>query len=55
VCIQITDINGAVLAETDEGSEGWIRATVDPARTLDKRFSPYNDIFADRRPEYYEC
>ncbi|MBL0176920.1 MAG: hypothetical protein IPP94_16955 [Ignavibacteria bacterium] len=54
-CSQITDINGAVLAETDEVTEGWIAATVDPARTLDKSFSRYNDIFADRRPDCYEC
>ncbi len=52
---QITAQNGAVLAETDRVFEGWITAQVDPARTRDKSFSPLNDIFADRRPQFYGC
>jgi 5-aminopentanamidase len=51
---QITDVNGAVLAECGEDDEGWITAEIDPARTVDKSFSSYNDIFGDRRPEMYQ-
>lgn len=53
-CSQITDVNGSVLVETDEQFEGWIEAVIDPARADDKRFSPHNDIFGDRRPGQYE-
>ena len=53
-CSQITGINGAVLVECDEQFEGWIATVIDPSRADDKRFSPYNDIVADRRPELYE-
>ncbi|MDH7515304.1 MAG: nitrilase-related carbon-nitrogen hydrolase [Bacteroidota bacterium] len=50
---QIVDVNGDVLAEADETFEGWVRAVVDPSRADVKTFSPWNDIFADRRPEMY--
>jgi predicted amidohydrolase len=53
-CSQIVDVNGAVLAEADAAFTGWIRAELDSERPRQKSFSPYNDIFADRRPEYYE-
>lgn len=50
---QIVAHNGNVLAETDEHFQGWIRAEVDPAASDRKAFSPWNDIFADRRPDQY--
>lgn len=52
-CSQITDINGRILAECDEDAEGWISCDIDPSRANEKSFSPYNDIFGDRRPEMY--
>jgi predicted amidohydrolase len=53
-CSQITNVNGAILSQTDESTEGWITADIDPDKALNKRFSKWNDIFADRRPETYE-
>jgi predicted amidohydrolase len=53
-CSQITDANGKVLAEADEEFNGWISAEIDPAKADNKRFSEWNDIFADRRPGMYE-
>jgi len=54
-CSQITSINGSILAETDEDFSGWISAEIDPHRARDKSFSIKNDIFSDRRPEFYAC
>jgi predicted amidohydrolase len=53
-CSQITDTSGRILSELDEPSEGWIYADIDPAKADNKRFSPWNDIIADRRPGMYE-
>ncbi len=53
-CSQITDTGGRVLAEADEDFTGWISAEIDPVKADNKRFSEWNDIFADRRPGMYE-
>jgi predicted amidohydrolase len=53
-CSQITDTNGKVLAEADEEFTGWIQAEIDPVKSDNKRFSEWNDIIADRRPEMYD-
>ena len=51
---QIVDGGGRVLSEADDSFEGWITADIDPGKAENKRFSPWNDIFDDRRPETYE-
>ncbi len=53
-CSQITNVNGTVISRSDETTEGWITAVIDPEKALNKSFSKWNDIFADRRPETYE-
>ena len=51
---QVTGPDGAILAR---GSGDRVEARVvaiDPARARDKRATPHNDLFADRRPDLYE-
>jgi predicted amidohydrolase len=50
---RIIGMNGATYAITDADSETVITAELDPVATRTKSFNPYNDIFADRRPELY--
>ncbi|MEP7220959.1 MAG: nitrilase-related carbon-nitrogen hydrolase, partial [Bacteroidota bacterium] len=50
---QIISYNGAPLATAGPADETIITAEVDPLATRNKGFNPYNDIFADRRPELY--
>lgn len=45
--------NGDVLASADATSDAVVASDIEPASTRDKSFNPYNDIFADRRPEMY--
>jgi predicted amidohydrolase len=53
-CSQIVEPGGEVLAEAGATEEGWLTAVIDPARAARKRFSEWNDIFEDRRPETYD-
>jgi predicted amidohydrolase len=43
----------SVLASAGAAEECVRTAEVDPARALDKRMTPRNDIFRDRRPKFY--
>jgi predicted amidohydrolase len=52
---QIVSYNGAVLADATATEAVVLRAEADPEGTRRKSFNPFNDIFADRRPELYEC
>jgi predicted amidohydrolase len=45
--------NGDVLASADATSDAVVASDIEPASTRDKSLNPYNDIFADRRPEMY--
>ena len=51
---QITDLAGEVLAQASPDREEVILAEIDPSRARDKHFTARNDLFADRRPEFYE-
>lgn len=49
---QVVSPRGARLARGDEAGEGAAAAVIDPAEA-DKRITPRNDVFADRRPDAY--
>lgn len=50
----IYDYNGKVLAKASSNNEEVIFAEIEPAKTREKSFNVYNEIFNDRRPEMYE-
>jgi predicted amidohydrolase len=50
---QVLDTKGVALASLDAEEEGLALAEVDPATAREKRLTPRNDLFGDRRPEYY--
>ncbi|MHB8080428.1 MAG: nitrilase-related carbon-nitrogen hydrolase [Candidatus Krumholzibacteriia bacterium] len=49
---QIVSPLGERLARLEATAEGTAVAVIDPA-TVDRRLTPRNDLFADRRPEMY--
>jgi len=51
---QITDLDGSVLASASVDREEVIHADIEPTAARDKHFTPRNDLFADRRPEFYQ-
>ncbi|MFH1214211.1 MAG: nitrilase-related carbon-nitrogen hydrolase [Candidatus Neomarinimicrobiota bacterium] len=50
---QITNPKGKRLGRLPANRAGILVRDIDPAQALDKKFSPLNDIFQDRRPEIY--
>jgi predicted amidohydrolase len=50
---QITDPKGNVLAKADEHQEGVWTTEIDPALARDKKLTPRNHLFDDRRMEIY--
>lgn len=52
-CSQVTGPDGAVLARAPAQEDALCIVEVDPSRSNDKRVTPLNDLFADRRPEVY--
>jgi len=46
--------DGEYLLELPESSNAISVARVHPAKSRDKSLGPYNDLAADRRPEFYE-
>ncbi len=52
-CSQIVAPDGRVLCSAPE-NEVWMETvTINPADAIDKSVTDRNDLFADRRPEYY--
>jgi len=51
---QITDLDGSVLVSASVDREEVIVAELDPSAARDKRFTARNDLFSDRRPEFYQ-
>jgi predicted amidohydrolase len=51
---RIVGPRGDVLAEAGEETEAVGVAELDPAAADDKKMTPLNDLFADRRVEFYE-
>jgi predicted amidohydrolase len=50
---QIVDPKGNVLKKVDESQEGGWTVDIDPALAEDKKFTPRNHLFEDRRTEFY--
>lgn len=50
---QIVSPLGELLAQASEEEETVISAVIDPQAATDKKATSMNDVFADRRPEYY--
>ena len=50
---QIVDPNGRLVAAAGPRAPRALVAAVDPARARDKRFTARNDLWRDRRPEFY--
>ena len=50
---QITDPRGEVVACAPDEGESLVTAVADPALARDKRLPAGNDLFRDRRPEWY--
>lgn len=50
----IYSYNGSVISKASCNSEEVITSTIDPEKTRDKSFNQINNIFLDRRPEYYK-
>jgi predicted amidohydrolase len=46
--------NGELLVKTDFNSETELIAEIYPEKTRKKSFNEFNDIFLDRKPEYYK-
>jgi len=49
----IYSFNGKKIASASSDKDEVISATINPAKTRDKSFNDYNNIFLDRREEYY--
>jgi predicted amidohydrolase len=50
----IYSFDGSVLAKAGNDEEAVITAAIEPLNTRDKSFNAYNDLFKDRRPDYYQ-
>ena len=50
---QIVDPKGNILAKADEYQEGVWTVEIDPGMARDKKLTPHNHLFEDRRPEFY--
>lgn len=50
---QIVAPDGRLLARADQDSEATLVVEIDPAEALDKKVTPRNDLFADRRTDLY--
>lgn len=49
----VVDVTGYLLARAAPGRPDVVCVTLDPAAADDKRLGPFNDAFADLRPELY--
>ncbi len=52
---QIVAPNGDVLVQASQDREEARVIEIDPAQARDKHLTRLNDVFADRRPEFYRC
>lgn len=50
---QICSPKGEILAASSETAEEAVVVEIDPEKALDKKLTPLNDIFQDRRPGFY--
>jgi len=50
---QVMDARGVRLCQAPVAGDAVLLAEIDPTLADDKRVTPRNDLFADRRPEFY--
>ena len=50
---QIVAPTGEILASSSQTAEEAVVVEIEPERARDKKLTPLNDLFADRRPELY--
>jgi predicted amidohydrolase len=50
---QIVNPQGGILTKADEREEGVWTVEIDPALAKNKKFTPHNHLFEDRRTEFY--
>ncbi|MER3329285.1 MAG: nitrilase-related carbon-nitrogen hydrolase, partial [Candidatus Kapaibacterium sp.] len=50
----IYSYDGTYLAKARKDNEQVVTAEIFPERTRDKQFNEINDIFVDRRPQFYK-
>ncbi len=50
---QVVAPDGTVLLRASRAGEGADAVDIDPEKARDKRITRYNDLFADRRPDFY--
>lgn len=50
----IYSYNGQYLAKASVNKEEVLTTTIEPEKTVSKSFNEYNDIFKDRRPNFYQ-
>lgn len=50
---QITGCDGAIMFRSDTENAGVHTLEIDPVDAYDKRLTPYNDLFEDRRTDLY--
>lgn len=51
---QMTNPSGKVLYRGPKSKSAVHLMDIDPDQAADKKLNPHNDLFEDRRPEYYE-
>ncbi len=51
---QVVNPRGDVLASIGDKDTGLVLTDINPEEALDKKINLKNDLFADRRPEFYE-
>jgi predicted amidohydrolase len=51
---EIVDPFGNIILRAEEKDEGIFVADIDPGKARDKKVTELNDIFEDRKPEFYE-
>jgi predicted amidohydrolase len=49
----LVDPAGRIVAAASPDREEVVVVDIDPAAALDKQVTPHNDLFKDRRPEFY--
>ncbi len=50
---QITGVRGEILYRSEKGNEEAAFVDIDLTEARDKKMNPLNDLFIDRRPEFY--
>ena len=50
---QVVDVNGKILSQASENSEDVIITDIDPVKSRDKKITPLNSLFDDRKVNLY--